>query len=251
MTDLLWMRPQEDTGVNPNYVRRFDAEVTKARRDWLLLDRTAFYAEGGGQPSDRGTLRWDGGEARVEHVSKRGVVKHRVDGDLPEAGTPVEGEVEWERRYRLMRFHTSQHVVSAEAHRLFDVGTEGASLAPDHATVILDEALRPGELDDLRDAVDAVLTSPHPVRVTEVPRDEAEARVDGDRVNLHRLPQSVRRLRLVEVADVDLCPCAGTHVASTDEIGPLGGMALREEDGGDWVLRYELENVATAATEND
>src|SRR5687768_17106757 len=89
---------------NPNYVRRMDAKVQKvfpagAEPAWIVLDRTAFYAEGGGQPSDVGRLTWDGGEARVTHVSKKGAVKHVLEGETPPEGAVVHGEIDWERRY--------------------------------------------------------------------------------------------------------------------------------------------------------
>lgn len=249
MTDLLWMPPEGPAG-NPNYLRRFDAEVTKARGDWLLLDRTAFYAEGGGQPADTGTLAWDGGEARVTHVSKRGVVKHEVDGSLPDAGTQVTGEVDWDRRYAHMRMHTSQHVVSAEAHRLFGARTVGNAVTADATDVLFDRALDAEALEDLRDAVDAVTTAHVPVTVRVADRAAIEEELQPvGRVDFSRLPASVRRLRVVDIGEVDACPCAGTHVADTREIGALGTMTMEPGADGGWVLRYGLAEAARKADE--
>lgn len=240
MTDLLWMPATDGTDPNPNYIGRFRAEVAKARRDWVLLDRTAFYAEGGGQPADTGVLRWDGGEARVVDVSKRGVVKHVVEGELPDAGVEVAGRVDWDRRYRLMRAHTAQHVASAEAHRRWGTRTLGAEMAPGVGTALVDEELAPGRLDDLRAALEDVVAADRPVRVSQEARDALEDRIDGDRVALDRVPSSVRRLRVVEVEGVDVCPCAGTHVASTGELGPIADVDLEAAGDDRWRLRLTL-----------
>lgn len=238
MTELLWM-PAADgrlgTAGNPNYVRRFEARVQKALDDWLLLDRTAFYAEGGGQPSDVGRLTWDGGEAFVKHVSKKGVVKHVLEGETPPAGAVVQGEIDWDLRHRHMRMHTSQHLLSGVVWRMLGARTAGNQIHADRSRVdFAPIQLSPESLRDVEQEVNRILAADLPVRVYEEERAVLEARLAqaGDRSLLNLVPQSVRRLRIVEIYDpdetvpayggtVDVCPCAGTHVARTGEIGRM------------------------------
>lgn len=266
MTDLLWM-PSADgaagADANPNYVRRFDAKVQKTLDDWVLLDRTAFYAEGGGQPSDIGTLTWDGGEARVTHVSKKGAVKHVLDGPLPPAGATVRGELDWELRLRHMRMHTSQHILSGVVWRTRAGRTVGNQLHADRSRIDFEPVkFSTDDLRDLERDVNAILARDLPVRCYEEDRATLEARLGEDRNLLTLVPQSVRRLRVVEVYDpeerdarfgrtIDVCPCAGTHVARTSEVGRFE-IVGRETKGADkdrieYVLKGKGEEVAGAS----
>lgn len=251
MTELLWM-PASDGAVgpqgNPNYVRSFDARVQKTLDGWALLDRTAFYAEGGGQPSDVGLLTWDGGEARVKHVSKKGAVKHELEGDLPPQGAVVHGEIDWPLRFAHMRMHTSQHLLSGVMWKLRAARTAGNQIHADRSRVDFEPVkLQTSDLRDIEAEVNRILAANVPIRVYEEDRSVLETRLKGDgtgdRSLLNLVPQSVKRLRVVEIADpqgvlpeykgsVDLCPCAGTHVARTGEIGRMEILG-RETKGAD------------------
>lgn len=234
MTDLLWMPAADGASGpdgNPNYVRRFDAKVQKTLDDWVLLDRTAFYAEGGGQPSDVGRIVWDGGEARVAHVSKKGAVKHVVEGPLPPQGATVRGEIDWDLRHRHMRMHTSQHILSGVVWRTRTGRTVGNQLHAERSRIDFEPAkFSNDDLRDLEKELNAIVARDLPVRTYDEDRGVLEARLGQDRNLLNLVPQSVRRLRVVEVYDpegadarfgrtIDVCPCAGTHVARTGEIG--------------------------------
>src|SRR5207302_2064252 len=110
-TQVLYMEDRIGQDPDPCYLREFDANVLETGPDFVILDRTAFYAEGGGQPYDTGTLSWSGQEAKVLRVTKeKGVIRHHVDR-LPPVG-PVHGTIDWDRRYAHMRYHTSQHILS-------------------------------------------------------------------------------------------------------------------------------------------
>lgn len=254
MTDLLWMPASEGPAEgNPNYVRRMDATVLKGLENWVLLDRTAFYAEGGGQPSDVGRLVWDGGEARVAHVSKRGAVKHELEGGLPPQGARVHGEIDWDLRHRHMRMHTAQHVVSGVVWRLRQGRTVGNQLHADRSRIDFEPAkFSADELRDLENEVNAVLARDLPVRCYEEDRSVLEARLAADKTSERNLltlvPQSVKRLRIVEVYDpaeprtVDVCPCAGTHVARTGEIGRIEFVARESKGANRERLEYVLKD---------
>ncbi|HEX2021648.1 MAG TPA: alanyl-tRNA editing protein [Candidatus Thermoplasmatota archaeon] len=240
MTELLWM-PAADGAKgregNPNYVRSFDAKVLKTLDGWALLDRTAFYAEGGGQPSDVGLLTWDGGESRVVRVSKRGAVKHDLEGSMPPVGAVVHGEVDWALRHAHMRMHTSQHLLSGVMWKLHGARTAGNQIHAERSRVDFEPVKLDADLlRDVETEVNRILAADLPVRVYEEDRAVLEARLAADKASernlLNLVPQSVRRLRIVEIADpgeafpayrgaVDVCPCAGTHVARTGEIGRM------------------------------
>lgn len=242
---------------NPNYVRRFDARVQKTLEDWVLLDRTAFYAEGGGQPSDAGVLTWDGGEARVRHVSKKGAVKHVIDGDVPPVGAVVHGEVDWALRYAHMRMHTSQHLLSGVVWKLRKGRTAGNQVHADRSRV--DFAPAKFSTEDLREVeneVNRILAADVPIRVYEQDRSVLEQRLaadpTGDRSLLNLVPQSVKRLRVVEIADpdgkvpeyggsIDFCPCAGTHVARTGEVGRMEILGRETKGEGKERIEYLLK----------
>lgn len=237
MTDLLWMPATDGSlGVekNPNYVRSFDAKVQKVMDGWALLDRTAFYAEGGGQPSDQGKLSWDGGEARVVSVSKKGAVKHTLEGDLPPQGASVHGEVDWALRYAHMRMHTSQHLLSGVVWKLRAGRTVGNQIHAERSRVDFEPVkFATEDLRDVEAEVNRIIDANVPLRIYEEDRAVLEARLaadaTGDRSLLNLVPQSVKRLRVVEIADpsgalpeykgtIDFCPCAGTHIARTGEL---------------------------------
>lgn len=228
---------RQGTAANPNYVRSFEAKVQKALDDWVLLDRTAFYAEGGGQPSDIGLLTWDGGEARVKHVSKRGAVKHQLEGDTPPQGALVHGEVDWALRHAHMRMHTSQHLLSGVVWKMRAGRTAGNQIHADRSRVDFEPVkFETTDLRDIEAEVNRILAADVPILVYEQDRSVLEERLratgGGDRSLLNLVPQSVKRLRIVEIADpestvpeyggvIDMCPCAGTHVARTGEIGRM------------------------------
>jgi len=255
VTDLLWMEPadgRQGASGNPNYVRRMDARVLKALDDWVMLDRTAFYAEGGGQPSDVGKLSWDGGEARVKHVSKRGAVKHVLEGDVPPQGAQVHGEIDWALRHQHMRMHTAQHVVSGVMWRTRAGRTVGNQLHADRSRVDFEPAkLDADALRDLERDVNAIFAADLPVRCYEEDRAVLEARLAADKTSERNLltlvPQSVKRLRIVEVYDpeasttVDVCPCAGTHVARTGEIGRMEIVAREGKGSNRERIEYVLK----------
>ena len=121
----------EELAARDAYLRETSATVVAATTDGVVLDRTVFYARGGGQPGDTGRLTWAEGAARVTDTFKRdGVVVHVVDGDVPAVGTVVEASIDWDRRHLLMRTHTALHVLSAVIWRDFGAKVTGGNMEP-------------------------------------------------------------------------------------------------------------------------
>lgn len=211
------------------YERRFTARVVALPPGAVVLDRTYFYPAGGGQPCDRGELRTLDGAALpvVDVVKSGGSVLHRLgrgtsgrSGSL-RVGSHVEGEIDWARRHLHMRLHTAQHLVSA---RLFELGglkTRRATLGGRTGLIDL-EGEWPAALPwkDLTRSVAEALTPARAVGVAHVPRADWD-RAPAARAGLVPLPPQVDPVRVIEIDGVDRCPCGGTHVRSTGEIGPI------------------------------
>jgi misacylated tRNA(Ala) deacylase len=200
------------------------ARVLASGPDGVVLDRTVFYARSGGQPGDAGMLRWRGGEMPVTEATKGegDAILHLpvADAALPPVGAEVTGEIDWTRRHRLMRAHTSLHLLSA---LLREAAVTGGSVGLDRSRLDFDLP-NPPQKDELEAGLNALIAADHPVRTEWV--DEAVLDADPGLVRTLSVkpPRGAGRVRLLRIGGdtlVDLQPCGGTHVASTGEIGPV------------------------------
>ena len=205
-------------------VRTFEATVERALDDRVVLDRTHFYPEGGGQPADHGTLRADGDEWEVRDVQKKDTVYHHLSGDRPAEGTTVTGELDWDRRYAHMRYHTAQHLLSALLLTEYDAATTGNQLYADRARIdVAHDRFGDDDLDAVETRINGLIDRAMAVRWYEMDRERAEAELDTDRTRIDLLPDSITELRIVEIGPeddpYDRTACAGTHVQNTEELG--------------------------------
>src|SRR5947209_6265517 len=216
-TRVVYMEERRGQEPDPCYAREFDARILERGPDFVVLDQTLFYAEGGGQPDDTGTLRWKDGEARVLRVTKeKGVVKHHVDR-MPSADG-VHGVIDWDRRYKHMRMHTSQHLMSGLVFRTYGARTVGNQIHMDYSRVDFQPAnFTPEDLKRIGDDCNRVIASSQAVRIFEEDRVVVHDKIE-DRALLDLIPQSVRRLRIIEIGSADYCPCGGTHLKNVSEI---------------------------------
>ena len=215
MTKILYMQ-----NVEGNYIKEFDAVVTKAKKDYVCLDQTAFYPLGGGQPSDIGYLEWNGKKIRVKEVIKKGdSVKHILDSEKPPVGTKVHGVIDWDKRYAHMKMHTAQHILSGIIFDDFNARTVGNQIHADYSRVDFHPVKFSDEdLENIVVKFNEIVAKNLPIKIYEEERTSLEKRVDQQRAHLDLLPKFVTRLRIVEIEGFDVCPCAGTHVKNTDEI---------------------------------
>jgi misacylated tRNA(Ala) deacylase len=236
MTDMLYMKD-----IESNYLREFDAKVVARGFDHVVLDRTAFYPLGGGQPSDTGRLEWPGGKAEVREVTKKDGVKHHLVQNPDMVPDQVHGVIDWERRLAHMRMHTAQHIVSGVAYDLWKARTVGNQLYHDRSRIDFAPVKFTDEMvAELEARVNEILASGAAVEIVNMPRADLERDVDAQRANLDLLPKSVQELRVVKVAQFDTCPCAGTHVRSLAEVGRIK-VVKRENKGKDRErITYEL-----------
>jgi misacylated tRNA(Ala) deacylase len=233
------------------YVRTFRARVTARPPGGVVLDRTYFYPVGGGQPADHGTLRaGDGPTVSVVDVTKSGdAAIHRIkvsggaDRDLL-VGAEVEGTIDWDRRYRHMRLHTAQHFLSARVFARANVRTRKALLSSRGATIDLERTIPESLLSELEaDLVEAV-AHPRPVSIRQIPRAEWDRNPAAGRSGLVPLAPTVDPVRVVLIEEWDACPCGGTHVRSTAEIGTATLLPLVPLPDGAVRIGFTLADAA-------
>ena len=219
MTELLYL---EDS-----YLREFDARVVALTPDnGVVLDRTAFYPGGGGQPHDTGLLR--AGQLAWRVVSLRrgneyGQIVHLLEnGTPPPVGTLVHGVLDWERRYRLMRTHTALHVLCGVVFREYGALVTGGNMDVDKARMDFElEDLNPARVARIEELVNEAIARGLQVSWKTLPRAEAERIPDLIRTKVNLLPPSILQVRVVEIEGLDLQADGGTHVRNTREVGGI------------------------------
>ena len=223
-------------------LRTFEATVLERDDSGVVLDRTAFYVTGGGQPHDTGVLRWDGGEARVVDVRKKGDgAWHILDGDIPAIGTRVTGEIDWDRRHALMRTHTALHVLCGVIWNTWGKAVTGGDMQPMAARMDFEfDPLPPGFAAQVEERVNAELAAARPVEVSFLPRGEAVVDADLIRTKVNMIPETVTRIRVVDIVGLDKQADGGTHVASTDEVGRIRVVKTESKGKGNKRIRIEV-----------
>jgi misacylated tRNA(Ala) deacylase len=214
------------------YVRSAEGRVVDVLPEGVVLDRTPFYARGGGQPGDTGWLRWDGGEVRVTDTVRAGhLVVHTVEGEPPPVGTPVVAEVDWDRRYLLMRTHTALHLLSGIVWSDYGAKVTGGNMEPGEARMDFELASMSAEFGrEVEAKLNAAVARDLPVRVLFLPRAQALADPDLIRTKVNLIPESVDPIRVIDIEGVDRQADGGTHVARTSEVGRV--RVVRTESKG-------------------
>ena len=219
MTELLY---QTDS-----YLREFDAVVTAAQEETraVILDKTAFYPGGGGQPCDLGALSVAGVTYPVEKVKKQGDdVLHFLGGDapLPAPGSASRGTLDWARRYKLMRTHSALHVLCGTVFRDYGALVTGGDMEPLKGRMDFEFETMRGELvREIEAAVNREASLGREIRVRILPREEAFQIPDLIRTKINLLPEGITQVRTVEIVGLDLQADGGTHVRNTNEIGKI------------------------------
>ncbi len=213
------------------YLKDFDATVTAVDGVNVVLDQTAFYATGGGQPNDTGKLVCNGKEHQIMNIKKgeHGTV-HVVAEPGLKIGDRVHGVLDWERRYRFMRMHTAAHVLSATVNKLTGALVTGKQLDLQQSKI--DFALEQFDKDKIQQfGEDASKTCAAGAQVKTyfLPRDEA-LKIPGVVKLAERMPPNIPELRIVEIVGVDVQACGGTHLKDIKEIGTI--KVLKAENKG-------------------
>ena len=215
MTNILYMK-----NIDGNYIKEFDAVVIKNKDNYICLDQTAFYPLGGGQPSDTGTLKWDNKQSQVKEVLKKGeIIEHIIEGEIPPVGKKVHANIDWDKRFAHMKMHTAQHILSGIVFDDYGARTVGNQIHAEYSRVDFSPAnFTDEDLEKIKNKFNQIVKQNIPIKIYEEDRESLEKRVDQQRAHLDLLPKFIKKLRIVEVEDFDICPCAGTHVKNTSEI---------------------------------
>ena len=217
MTELLYL--------DDSYLKEFTAKVIEiaVEENAVVLDRTAFYPTGGGQPCDLGVIKFVGKTSNVIKVKKiDGRILHFLEGDLPAAGTEISGEIDWERRYKLMRTHTAMHSLSAVVWRDYHAQVTGGNIEPLAGRLDFEfEKLNAEMTAEIEEKVNAEIKRGLAITSEVLPRAEAEKIPDLIRTKINLLPVGLTEIRVVKIGDLDLQADGGTHVKNTAEIGTI------------------------------
>jgi misacylated tRNA(Ala) deacylase len=214
----------EELFLKDAYFREFEARVVGLAGREVIFDRTSFYPGGGGQPADKGRLGVGPIQASVVDVRREGDgIVHVLDNAIPETVRELKGELDWGRRYAHMRYHTALHVLSGVIWKAFGARVTGSQMRETRARM---DFSFPGEwtadvVGEIERLTNEALAEGRPVKVYELPREEALKNADLIRTQVNLVPERVEVVRIVEIEDIDAQADGGTHVANTQEVGAL------------------------------
>lgn len=229
------------------YLREFDANVVAVDGDRVVLDRTAFYARSGGQPSDFGLLRAGADEYRVMDSKKQGDdVWHQLDRAGLPIGTTLHGVLDWERRYKLMRTHTALHILCGVIFRDYNAQVTGGDMDPLAARMDFEFDRMSGEFaHEVEERINIEVGAARDVRANVLPRAEAFQIPDLIRTKINLLPAGIEQVRVVEIVGLDLQADGGTHVANTREVGRIRVVGHESKGKINKRLRIAVEDSAS------
>jgi misacylated tRNA(Ala) deacylase len=224
MTDALYF---EDA-----YLKKWSATVESVKDGkYIVLDQTAFYPKGGGQPYDKGSIIKNGESYNVVYVGKfSGKISHEVDKGGLKKGDKVECNLNWERRYALMRAHTAAHLISNIIYNRFDSKITGNRLGVEKSRMDFSmENYDPEKLENVIEEANKIIERDLPVKIYYISRDEIKENPELNRLTVG-IPKSVKKVRVVKIGDIDEQADGGTHVKHLSEIGRI--KLLKTENKG-------------------
>lgn len=231
-TDLLFLRDA--------YLQEATAQVLEIRENAVVLDQTIFYATGGGQPHDTGTL---GGQVVVDVRKEGGAVLHVLaeGAVLPVVGAQVDLAVDWQRRHNLMRTHTAMHVLCGVIWNEWHVPVTGGNMEPLSARMDFEfDPLPEGFAVRVEQLVNEAIAADFPIAVSFLPRDTAVTDEDLIRTKVNMIPDFVTEIRVVDIVGLDKQADGGTHVQSTREIGTFRVAKMENKGKGFKRVRVEI-----------
>ena len=227
-------------------LREWDATVLKSDGEGLVLDRSAFYPGGGGQPPDEGVLLWGGVRTRIVGVRKEDgdlVLLPHDEDPLPPAGTAVRGALDDERRTWLMRTHSGLHLLSGVVFRDFGALVTGGNMEPGTARMDFNLPEVPADFKaSVEAACNAEVDKDHRIDVKVLPREEAFAIPDIIRTATNLVPPELEEVRIVDIVGLDTQADGGTHVESTRWIGKIEVLKVENKGKGFRRLRIAIRD---------
>jgi len=219
MTELLYQ--------TNSYLQSFEATIVDLDQEnqGIILDKSAFYPGGGGQPADSGLLITPKESYQVSKIKKVGDrVIHFIStpNPLPEVGLKVTGELDWDNRYKLMRTHTALHILCGVIFRDYGASVTGGDMDPLKGRMDFEfETMEKELVQEIETAVNKEVVNSREIKVDILPREEAFKIPDLIRTKINLLPEGIQMVRIVEIVGLDLQADGGTHVKNTREVGPI------------------------------
>ena len=210
-----------------SYLCSFEATIVELVEEdhGIILDQTAFYPGGGGQPPDDGKLIIESKDYTVKRARKQGnKVIHLIEDGAPlsEINKLIQGEIHWNRRYQLMRTHTAMHVLCGVIFRDYGASVTGGSMDPLKGRMDFEfETMRKELVESIELAVNIEVEKARPVKIAVLPREEAFQIPDLIRTKINLLPEGIQNVRVVEIEGLDIQADGGTHVNNTAEVGQI------------------------------
>ena len=215
MTDFLFLRDA--------YVKDFNATIVSSEDVYIVLDQTLFYPEGGGQPTDQGIIKSGSETWNVLKVRIRsGKVLHKLNRAGLTPGTQIKGQLNWDRRYSIMRYHTALHILSKVVFDEFGSEVTGNQIYPNRARMDFTmDKLTSERLELILENTHQVIEDARSVQIRFLTREEATKTLNPKFTRLEMIPKSVTEIRIVDINGFNQDACGGTHVKNTKEIGHL------------------------------
>ncbi|MQG34643.1 MAG: alanyl-tRNA editing protein [SAR202 cluster bacterium] len=226
-----------------SYLKEFEATVTTVMDEGVVLDQTAFYTGGGGQPTDSGILISGGQEYQVSGIKRvDGQMVHLIEGVLPSQGSTVTGLIDWDRRYLLMRTHTAAHILCGVVWRDYGAQVTGGNMTPGEARMDFEFENLTAELAaEIEAKINAEVAAERDIVVNNLTREEAEQVPDLVRTKINLLPPNIQEIRTIDIQGLDMQADGGTHVANTREVGAVKMIGHESKGRINKRLRIALE----------
>ena len=202
--------------LNDSYVKEFQAPIQLVEDDKVITADSCFYAQSGGQPGDKGSLEINGEKFNVINTLKheKGIA-HVLDQHCSASAGEVSGIIDWDHRYRLMRMHTSMHLLCAA----LPFYVTGGSIGLEKSRIDFDLGEETFEFETLNTIINEFIQHAHPISYQWITNEELDQQPELVRTLSVKPPRTNDKIRLVKIGTIDLQPCGGTHVANTSEIG--------------------------------
>jgi len=217
----------ENIYLEDSYTQSFDAVVTgiDPENHGIILDKTAFYPGGGGQPADMGTISFGIRSYPLKRARKIGwAIVHQFEPgiSLPQVGTQVQGTLDWDRRYALMRTHTAMHILCGVIFRDYGASVTGGNMELLKGRMDFEfETMHRDLVDEINTNINREVANQRPVSTRILPRQQAFQIPDLIRTKINLLPEGISEVRVVEIEGLDVQADGGTHVRNTSEVGQI------------------------------
>ena len=238
MTELL--------SYKDSYIKEFEAEILEVIGNGVVLDKTAFYPGGGGQPYDTGKLSigeylWE----VVRIVRLKGKIVHEIlnqVSDISDLSGTVRGAIDWDKRYKLMRTHTALHILCGVVWRDYGAHVTGGVMKPLAARMDFElESMSSSFAEEIEKKINDEVASSRPIYVKNMLREQAFTIPDLIRTKINLLPENIREVRVIDIDGLDMQADGGTHVANTKEVGRINVIGHESKGRINKRLKIEIE----------